>query len=657
MATPTSVDLVNAVKYLTNREQLSLIVQWRARLPHILIDYTIRWAHNEDYYVPPMLRQTSGIVTHVTFSREGCDAMSCYPYTATGVIDFVNTPIGGYTQTSNTSVQYNQPACFHLDPALASRDNNIQSVELRYTQNNKCILVDTFTKAWMNTPYLRTSKHVVSGIDDVPGFDVQYDSNPLFPERIVGRFNEAYCRRFGRHFTDNNSCSRTWFETFVSFILGDSIYNTFKLLGNNVFDDLRNFNYERPSAVLPPPPEPEGDDMLHEWLLVRDTTHDANIEKKFLSNDFGDMLRNANDIITYVANKGFTTNYFFSSKKKYDYTKDERFTKKLNDKYFDTKTTDSSLESVIVNFLDDHALIMSILFDLGFDVLESVVVNMMQQLNKVLMPSLRRMLLMQSRRVTVALLGETYKAAMVHALNRALISTIGTVAKALSKAVTAAASLVNIALLFFLLADLVLMIWDPFGYNNMFPRGFLDDLSNSFLSSYYESLESPTRDAIEFLPIHFTNLLMNDDEEDYFVESMMHIIDYLAALDVNSNGQMIDLQQQGDAISEDNFDEQDLLGASLATNDTWAYFRWFCARHDAIVTNATPFNNMLIGIGVFTSVSVLFYYIYHINMLDVMEKKYLETLLTILVVLIGLLLVLPSLQYYTQLMRHNQTFT
>ncbi|QOD40016.1 p74 [Matsumuraeses phaseoli granulovirus] len=682
MATPTQLDLIYAVQYLTNRDALSFIPKWRARFPHILIDYTLRYAVYDDYHVPRPMLQNSAMVVEVFFSKQGCESMSCFPYTETGVIDYMKSPLGGYTQTSDTPVQYNQPACFNLDPSLAARDGNIQSVELRYTNNKQCVLVDSFTKAWMNSPYIRVSDHVVRGVDDVPGFNVALDEDPAFPERVKGSFNAAYCRRFGRNLTQN-ACQQPWYEVLVSFVLGESIMTTFKLAANQVFDDLRNFDYHKPSALLPDAPQPEGLSMLEQWYLVRDTTVNEAMEQGFLNNQFPFMLL---EKLHYTANEGFyhqrytvgedtprrsrglmedllerrlmVLNKFNSSRRISTNTQINVMNSNLqkykkNDTYSlasgRQSSGEASLEMIIIQFLEDHSLIMGILTELGFNVLESTLTSMLQQINKVLIPSLKRMLLLQSRRMTVALLGETYKSAMVHALNRAFIKTVTTAAKATVRAVKAAASIANLALAFVTIADFVLMIWDPFGYSNMFPRHYLDDLSSAFLASYYESLDANSRDIIEFVPMHFSNMVM-DEEEDYFTDSMLHLADYLAVLDVNSNGQMVNLMN-GETI--DDFNEEELTGASLAANDTWAYFKWFCARHDALILKPNLINNLLVTISVTTTIGALLYYTKNYKVISVQYRLNLELLFLIITIMCCLVIVLPSMNYYARLAHHT----
>src|SRR5680860_280964 len=143
MSVLTAVDLTNASRYATHMHRLEFIHRWRARFPHILIDYTIRPAFSDtDYYVPPRLADRA-IAIKLMFSKRGCESMSCYPFHETGVIDR-NTPFM-YTQTSETRVGYAQPACYHLDRAAAMRqgaENEVQSAEFRYVDGiNRCILV------------------------------------------------------------------------------------------------------------------------------------------------------------------------------------------------------------------------------------------------------------------------------------------------------------------------------------------------------------------------------------------------------------------------------------------------------------------------------------------------------------------------------------
>ncbi|QWO71544.1 per os infectivity factor 74 [Orgyia pseudotsugata single capsid nuclopolyhedrovirus] len=552
MATLTNVDLTNASRYAIHQHRLAFIPRWRSKLPHILIDYEIRPATNDDFYVPPGL-SCKAVAVKLTFSRRGCESMSCYPFTETAPVDY-STPFG-YTQTADTAVAYAQPACYHLDRAAATREgaeNEIQAPELRYTNTGRCILMDTMSKMYMNSPYFRTDEHLIQGVDDVPGFNVTPNADPLFPEMYRGEFNHAYCRRFGRTLM-NGGCSMQWWESLIGFVLGDTIYITFKLLANNIFSELRNFNYERPSTDLPLKPVIDSQRVLDEWRSVRDAAVDFQFEIKFDDyTNLSDLGIDVNTKLIYVAEQGFRTEPFVRSLN-YRQAKFSAFDGQFN-------ASDDDLEWIISQFLEDHALLLGIWVSFGFDNVFDALKFMLKKVNSVLIPSLKQMLLTTSKRVTVKMLGETYKAALVHQFNRIAIKTISAVAKALTKMAIQAASVVGILLILLTLTDLILALWDPFGYSNMFPREFPEDLANSFLSAYFESM-GESRDMLEFIPEYFDELVEDDDA--VILESMLHILDYVSELEVNSNGQML---QFDDSAVIDDFDETTLVGTALASS-------------------------------------------------------------------------------------------
>nr|AFS51894.1 immediate early protein 0 [Dendrolimus kikuchii nucleopolyhedrovirus] len=564
MSILTAVDLTNASRYAIHMHRLEFIPRWRARFPHILIDYILRPASSaDDYYVPPKLADRA-LAVNLTFSKQGCDSMNCYPFHETGVVSNL-TPFM-YTQTSETSVAYAQPACYHLDRAAAMRDgaeNEVQSAELKYTANDRCVLVDSLSKMYFNSPYLRTEEHTISGVDDVPGFNVTPDTDPLFPERFKGEFNQAYCRRFGRDLM-NGGCSLRWWESLIGFVLGDTIYVTFKMLANNIFSELSGFDYTAPSSILPPRPTVDSNAVLAQWRSVRDPTVDVEFESLFsrnptleqlglLDDDSGATMR-----LAYTAETGFTKTPIARN------LHDER-ANVAHVEQLDKSISDQDLEAIIAAFLEDYALVFGIATDVGFDMLMSGLKSMLKKINTALIPALKRMLLSTTRRVTVRLLGETYKAAVVHAFNVIAVKTLTVAAKALTRVAILASSVIGIVLILLTLADLVLALWDPFGYNNMFPREFPDDMSRTFLTAYFEGLhEGGARDLIEFLPEFFSEMVEDDDDATF--QSLFHLLDYVASLEVNSDGQMLNLDE-GAQIED--FDEVTLVGQALASSSLY----------------------------------------------------------------------------------------
>nr|ADV91366.1 p74 [Spodoptera frugiperda multiple nucleopolyhedrovirus]AFH59077.1 p74 [Spodoptera frugiperda multiple nucleopolyhedrovirus]QED40333.1 P74/PIF-0 [Spodoptera frugiperda multiple nucleopolyhedrovirus] len=631
MATLTFVDIYNANVYSDHLHRLRYIPKWRTKLPHILVDYEIRAANNNDYYVPEAIAHKA-IHVKLKFSKKGCESMTCYPFHETGPI---NAHTGtNFTQTSETAIQYAQPACYNLDRVAATREgaeNEVQAPELRYTLAKQCVLVDTVSKMYLNSPYMRTDEHLIKGVDDVPAFNVYPDPDELFPERFRGTFNEAYCRRFGRNLV-NNGCSLSWWESLIGFVLGDSIYITMKLLLNNVFSDMRGFNYKRPSAVLPPPPTIDSQKVLQEWLDTRDPAANVHFEISFTDyktmSDLG--LNDVMNKLIYEAEVGFSREHVARPLQ-------YRIATSLAQNY---SSTDDDIEAIISQFLEDNELILGIATAVGFDLLFEALQTMLKRINTTLIPMLKNMLLNTSRQVTTRLLGETYKAAVTHAFNKIAIKTISMVAKALTRIAIKAASIVGIILIIVSIADLILGLWDPFGYNNMFPRDYPDDLSMAFLTAYFSSFENGRRDIIEFLPEYFEELVESEVENILTLEALADSLEYIASLTVNSNGQMLEFDNS--EVIED-FDEVTLVGSALASSALYTHleFLQYTQRHNDLLFNTQ------------TTVFVPVLFIAGAIVLALMPQDTNVTALFIIFLILALYtLLVDALSYYVNLRRN-----
>ncbi|ALD88476.1 p74 [Helicoverpa armigera nucleopolyhedrovirus] len=78
-----------------------------------------------------------------------------------------------------------------------------------------------------------------------------------------------------------------------------------------------------------------------------------------------------------------------------------------------------------------------------------------------LVPLLRQGHSSGCRLFTTRLLGETYKAAVNHSMNKIAIKTVTAVAKALTKIAIKAASVIGIVIIILTISDLVIELWDP----------------------------------------------------------------------------------------------------------------------------------------------------------------------------------------------------
>ena len=70
MALPTALDMISCDEFITNRVRLHLIRDWRTRFPNIFINYNIRYANQNDYYVPPLLLNKEAVMVDLNFSKK-----------------------------------------------------------------------------------------------------------------------------------------------------------------------------------------------------------------------------------------------------------------------------------------------------------------------------------------------------------------------------------------------------------------------------------------------------------------------------------------------------------------------------------------------------------------------------------------------------------
>ncbi|AAQ96427.1 P74 [Neodiprion sertifer nucleopolyhedrovirus] len=584
MATITSIDIQNASLYATHLSNLKYIRQWRTRFPNIFIDYSIKCASNDDYYVPTNLKNKA-ITVDIAFSEKGCEQINCYPYTETKPID-VYTEFG-YTQTSDVAIPYGQPACYNIDAASARKSGAealIQSLETRYF-NDKCILMDSTTKLWFNSPYVRTSEHTTKGVDDVSGFNVAYNTNDNIPETYSATFNEAYCNRFGRD-VSNNGCSYQWWETFIGVILGESIYATFKQLATGSGVVPSTIDYDKPSELLPEKPLADAYAELYNWTNAVDTTIDEDFESLFDTySNIGELGLSESSTIVYIAQNGI---HNVNSR-----TMIRKVGGRVVSNTMIQTRSDQSIEDMMVEFFDNFPIFSSLLIDIGYSVFDDAFRSVMKKIATKTTPYFEKMLLTSSITITKRLLGNTLKAAMFHQLNTFSITLVSTVAKAIARFSAQASSVVGIALAFLSIADIVLSFWDPYGYANMFTPEYLSDVSLSFLEAFYT--QNGTRDLIEINPAHYSSYV---DVENSLLETFSYILEYVANLEINSDGQLLDFENDTTDFTFDSENLTSIAVARLSAYDSEDFDNYTKSFNEILQDNisTTYHNQNLIGI-------------------------------------------------------------
>jgi hypothetical protein len=556
-ASLTDIDLNNAGLYAWHLSNNSFISRFRNRFNNIPINYVIQ-SGIHTYYVPPALLDKA-ITTDITFSREGCDQVNCYPFSEQNPIE--PSTLFGVTQTSETPVFYGQPGCYNLDVNAAMKEdteNAIQSMETRF-HNNRCIIMDSITKHYLNAPFIRTENNMQRGIDNVPGFNIGYASD-VFPEAYQGSFNWQYCDAFARDLI-NGECSYQWWELAIASVLGDSIYSTFKGFIRELAMGVRNFDYSRPHPDLPPKPVVDPEEVLKTWTDLRDSMIDEPFEESLTDTETFSIEHTLgitlNQELHYVANEGFSVvdkpdavEYqpriaHTSSRIGRPVTDEIEFSQMIIMALEDEQSFDDMLH----DFMHDNIFIASIITSIGFDLLTDGFKAIMKRAATRLIPMMERVLLQGTQTITRRLMMETFKAALVQNLSRMGIRLLSSIAKAIARFAVAASSVIGIVLIFLAIADILLSFWDPYGYSNIFPYQFLVDMSFNFLEAFFDN--NGTRDVVELVPRVFEQYLPDEDDEINSMNSFISMLEYVGNLEVNSDGQLLYLRESNPLLPED----------------------------------------------------------------------------------------------------------
>ncbi|ABC74924.1 p74 [Neodiprion abietis nucleopolyhedrovirus] len=630
MATITAIDMKNASLYATHMSNLKYITRWRNRFPNIFIDYSIRLASNDDYYVPDVLKNKA-LTVDIAFSEKGCEQINCYPYTETNPIN-VYTEYG-FTQTSDVSVAYGHPACYNIDAASSRKSGTeatVQSMETRYF-NDKCIIMDSTAKLWFNSPYVRTSDHVTKGIDDVSGFNVTYNDNDNIPESFSAEFNAAYCDRFGRDVI-NGACSFQTWEFVVGSILGESIYSTFKMLATGSGKVPFNIDYTHPSNLLPDKPIADAESILNEWATAVDETIDTDFETLFDNYETADDLGlTENNAIVYVAQSGLTkTNVLTRGSVGGRMKTDVQIHTRTN------KSSDESLNDIVLDFFNEFPILSSILIDLGYTVIDELYTHIMKKIITKTIPYIEKFLLSSSLVITKRVLGYSIKAALFHQVNAYAVKIASTVAKAIARFSVQASSVIGVALFFLTIVDIILSFCDPYGHSNLFTPDYLAAVALSFLEAFYSQNE--TRDLIEVTPAHFTTYIDDDDD---FMQTFSYLLEYVANLEINSDGQMLNFEYDTTDFVFDSTNLTSIAIAKLSAYDV-GDFETYVENFNKIISPTIPsdvYNTYVNGLSFSLALSIV---------LTIFDTKYIFLTL-LLFVLLCVVLYVDIFKFYTNI--------
>ncbi|ABQ51999.1 p74 [Spodoptera litura granulovirus] len=135
--------------------------------------------------------------------------------------------------------------------------------------------------------------------------------------------------------------------------------------------------------------------------------------------------------------------------------------------------------------------------------------------------------------------------------------------------------------------------------------------------------------------------------EFFFIET----VEYITALDVNSNGQILEWDR-GDEVTD--LDVEQLVASSLAMSTNFEYFKWYCTRHDNLFneTSVIDRNGRMFGGFVFVVAGgLLLYNTLNFKRMNILHNVAFSVIFLLLIILGIWLTLSESLKYYFNLMK------
>jgi len=601
----TDTDLFNANKYSQQRLNLIYLARLYEKVPHIAswLNVNIRPATNEDYFIPDKFIDKC-IVSSVEMTKRVCDKISCNASTTTGECKPKQSVINyrvGYTDVIEHACQ---PACYNLkDLKTYDDEGNLvpQSARTKY-KDGSCLIVPP-SLAWLEMPIYRSDMIYEMRVNDLPtGFDVTDvdDANNNFGIKID--YNKSYCESFYKDWDpESKSCKISALDHFLNAVVGESIIQLAKS-GINIIASGGKSQY----PPLDTPPLPPVDEMynLKNWL------NDVNLE--FILPDFDvnvselDESMNPPSMIKKDKLNAPVYNMMINRHK-------ETFRKALNelnvadklDEAFGLNTvqerTEEEKESVVQGVINDIIVSLGPMLEnpqfwaeLGISFAAEAALDLLKDFLKRslkdYMPKLIGILKNMGGKFMTGTFKKAFGSTIARTVGSVGLKLVGKLMGALLKLAIAFASVVEIILLIITFLDILLSIWDPLGFSNMFNNEVLDDLHRNAEAAQRLDFSS-VKPEISFQLL--SNLIFTEVElVEMNLGAFSHTYEYLSSLVVNSNGNVINKGEEID-VHEGNFENNAELAARRFTqSEIWNFEK----KHmDRMHTFNDPMLNWLLG--------------------------------------------------------------
>lgn len=521
----TQKDLFNAEQFAQRNYLVRLLELMFKKRPH-LTSYLIlndRPATDLDYFIPPTMVDKCRVLD-VEISPRLCAKLSCNRTTEHEPCTPDSEASYYWVGDDSYDVQC-QPACFNVKPKKTYESDGSRSVDMPRLNfhKNSCRIVPEVITAYLEKPFYRSLVKYETRVNDMPTGFSRVPNDRDYGCGFDYKNNAAYCAYYDRTLDAGGNCSYEWWETGLDAVVGMSFINTVK-------SSIRKLNSTEIYKRLP--------DNLPEKPTKPRTEHTLTGWRSDVNSDF--VLPPLVDVVDVNAEQRDRIKSE-ALKSEIEAVRKKRLTDAVvSDKPFLQKTHDTlqKLMENLMKMLQSQefwtSLGVSWVFDRSLDEVKRFSYKVIENVQKSLTRDLYR--IVESAFSKSVLKGVMQSTARVMVKHTAL-RTFGKAAVMLAKTTAMSATVVGWLLIVVNVLDLIFAVWDPYGYNNMFPK----ELPNDLMLDGEAALRNQFGVSVaEFTFESLVNSIVTDDEIlQLRLIGMMEKSIYLDNLEVNSEGSFI----------------------------------------------------------------------------------------------------------------------
>ncbi|XP_026819560.1 uncharacterized protein LOC113558287 [Rhopalosiphum maidis] len=523
----TQKDLFNAERFARHNYLVRLLELMLKKRPHLTsyLIVTDRPATDLDYYIPPTLADKCRVLD-VKIGPRLCAKLSCNRTTEHKPCTPDSEASYYWVGDDSYDVQC-QPACFNVKPNKTYETDGSRSVDmprLNYHKNS-CRIVPEVITAYLEKPFYRSQTKYETRVNDMPTGFSRVPNDRDYGCGFDYRNNAAYCAYYDRTLDASGDCSYEWWETGLDAVVGMSFINTVK-------SSIRKLNSTEIHKRLPDnlpekPTKPRTEHTLTGWRA--DVNSDFVLPPLVDVVDMNAEQRNRiksevlDSVETEAVRKKRSTNASYASDKPFLEKAHDTLQKLMMD-LMKMLQSEEFWTSLGVSWVFDRSLDEVKRF--SYKVIENVQKSLTRDLYKIVESAF-------SKSVLKGVMQSTARVVVTHTALR----TFGKAAVMLAKTTAMSATVVGWLLIVVNVLDFIFALWDPYGYNNMFPK----ELPNDLMLNGEAALRNQFGVSVaEFTFESLVNSIVTDDEIlQLQLIGIMEKSIYLDNLEVNSEGSFI----------------------------------------------------------------------------------------------------------------------